>query len=149
MQDALFRFGLSQGLCQADAAEAVQETFLRAYRARLQWRKGGDAVAWLYGVAMNVVREARRRTARRLIADVDLVCLPDGKADSPDRRLSLEPLLNALDALPPRQREAVACRYIRQMSVRETAEAMGCAEGTVKAAAHAGLENLRKLLREP
>ena len=53
-------------------------------------------------------------------------------------------LASALAALPPRQREAVACRYLRRMSVRETAATMGCAEGTVKAAVFAALRGLRK-----
>ncbi|MCD6303833.1 MAG: hypothetical protein J7M21_02595, partial [Planctomycetes bacterium] len=48
--------------------------------------------------------------------------------------------------MPDRQRETIACRYLRQMSVRQTARVMGCAEGTIKAAALAGLKNLRKAL---
>ena len=52
-----------------------------------------------------------------------------------------------MDALPDRQREAVACRYLRGMTVRETAQAMSVAEGTVKAAVFAALEGLRKAMR--
>ena len=56
--------------------------------------------------------------------------------------------MEAIQRLPPRQREAVACRYLRQMSIRRTAEAMGCAEGTVKSAVSAALERLRGILQE-
>ncbi len=147
MQDDLFRFALAQGLCPADAAETVQEALLRAWQRRGTWWAGSDAAAWLYGIAMNVVRELwrhrRRRGADR--ADLDLFAArPD--AGGPDSAADLARLTAHVAALPPRQREAVACRYLRGMSVRETAAAMGCAEGTVKAAVFAALKNLRKAM---
>lgn len=149
MQDELFRFALAQLLCRADAAEAVQETLLRAYQRRRRWRKGGDAVAWLYGICLNVVREIRRRRRRDRGAggEADLLAVAaDGEA--PAEREELARLADGLAGLPPRQREAVSCRYLRGMSVRQTAAAMGCAEGTVKAAVFAALRNLRAALRE-
>jgi len=150
-QDRLFRFALAHGLRPADAAEATQETFLRAWRQRRAWRRGGRAMAWLYGIAMNVVREARRTRARHRGADVEIDALGDlarREADGPQQAEQLGRLAAALERLPPRQREAVACRYLRQLSVRQTAAAMGCAEGTVKAAVFAGLRNLRTALHE-
>ena len=42
-QDDLYRFALAQGLSAADAAEAVQESLLRAYGARGRWHNGADA----------------------------------------------------------------------------------------------------------
>ncbi|MCU1428746.1 MAG: polymerase, sigma-24 subunit, subfamily, partial [Actinomycetia bacterium] len=55
---------------------------------------------------------------------------------------------NALDTLPARQREAVVLRYLADLSVEQTATAMGCAPGTVKSAAHTALETLRIELEE-
>ena len=63
-QDELFRLARAHGLGHADAAEAVQETFLRAYRIRRRWRRGARVWAWLAGIAMNVAREFRRKRAR-------------------------------------------------------------------------------------
>ena len=78
----------------------------------------------------------------------DETLLADAKAAGPESDLNaaeeLALLANALQALPPRQREAVACRYLRRLSVRETATVMGCAQGTVKAAVFAALATLRK-----
>lgn len=147
MQDELFRFALAHGLAAADAAEGVQETLLRAYRGRNRWRSGGRAGPWLLAIAMNVVREFRRKR-RGYLGGIDLEALACDAAPSRDRQAGrLRPLAAAIDALPPRQREAIACRYLRQMSVRETAAAMGCAEGTVKATASAALANLRQKLK--
>ena len=152
LQDRLFRFALANGLNRTDAAEAVQETFLRAYRARKRWRKGGDVACWFYGITMNVVREMRRKDSRRAIG-LDLHFFPDNAsppqdslADSDDKTLRLQKLSAALRHLPPRQGEAIACRFLRRMSIAETAGVMGCAEGTVKAAVHAALESLRQIL---
>ena len=163
VQDDLFRFGLAHGLRHADAAEATQETFLRAYRQKSSWRPGSDAMGWMYGIAMNVVREFRRRNSRRApeIEELDAMAStdcqrPDGRragndgADAQlDKVLRKELVEQALTALPPRQQEAVSCRYLLEMSLSETSAIMGCAEGTVKAAVFAALENLRKILKQP
>jgi RNA polymerase sigma-70 factor (ECF subfamily) len=153
-QDELFRLALANGLSREDAAEATQEALLRAYAGRGGWRRGGDAMAWLCGILLNVVREIHRRRQRsRMLAvaagqsAADLAEQPavGGRQWGPE---ALEPLTQAIHRLPPRQREAIACRYLRQMSIRQTAEAMGCAEGTVKSAVSAALERLREIMQE-
>ena len=60
----------------------------------------------------------------------------------------LRQLREAINRLPPRQRETIACRYLRGMSLRQTAEVMGCAEGTVKSAVSSALERLREILQK-
>ncbi|HUU23543.1 MAG TPA: sigma-70 family RNA polymerase sigma factor [Phycisphaerae bacterium] len=151
MQDDLYRFALAHGLAAPDAAEATQETLLRAYRARKKWQTGADAVSWMFGIAMNVVRELRRKANRQAIRDVGPEVLSGLAADndrpSTDERMELERVWQAIAALPLRQREAITCRFLRRMSVRDTAGVMGCAEGTVKAAVSAALGNLRKMLK--
>jgi RNA polymerase sigma factor (sigma-70 family) len=161
VQDDLYRFALAHGLKGADAAEVTQETFLRAYRARDAWRKGSDVSGWLYGIAMNVVREFHRRNRRRGTEGLELDELAATDCDRPgrigqsspdvpeevDAAMSKQVLAEALDLLPPRQHEAVVCRFLMGMSLQETADVMGCAEGTIKAAVFAALENLRKILK--
>lgn len=144
-QDDLFRVALAQGASGADAAEIVQETFLRAYERRTSWRAGGNAVGWLRGIAMNVLRETRRRRARWPVMDADL--LAEVAAGEDPGEVDTSALAKALAGLPDRQREVIACRFLRRMSVKETAEAMGCAEGTIRAATWAAVETLRRKLR--
>ncbi|MFP4105480.1 MAG: RNA polymerase sigma factor [Phycisphaerae bacterium] len=147
MQDRLYRFALAHGLHRADAAEAVQDAMMRAWRSRARWKKGGNANSWLHGITLNVVREQRRRLGKIRASGLDPDLLAGGdSAGTAEREERLGRMAEAMQQLPPRQREALTCRYLRQMSVKETAEAMGCAEGTVKAAAFAALENLRKAL---
>jgi RNA polymerase sigma-70 factor (ECF subfamily) len=145
-QDDLYRLALSAGLMTDDAAEAVQEALSRAWHRRGKWRPDGNVVAWLRGIALNVAREFRRRRTPRPGLDVASLCAGEEAAVESSEDLRL--LAQALDGLPPRQREAVACRFLRQMSVLETDEAMGCAPGTVKAATAAALANLKRALKQ-
>jgi RNA polymerase sigma factor (sigma-70 family) len=70
---------------------------------------------------------------------------PDAGADLNEQR---ERLRATLADLPDRQREAVVLRFFEDLSVEETAAAMKCAEGTVKATVHQALRSLRNRLRQ-
>jgi RNA polymerase sigma-70 factor (ECF subfamily) len=143
----LVRFALAQGLSATDAADAAQESLLRAFEKRRSWRETGEVLNWLMGITMNVVREIRRR---RRPGAFDASLLADAKAAVPASGLETAEELNllaeAMQALPARQREAIACRFLRRLSVQETAAVMGCAQGTVKSAVFAALVALRKSL---
>ena len=90
-----------------------------------------------------------RRTRSRRVCEVPLEladrpppghALPEAAVDQRDE------LLAALRRLPSRQRAAVVLRFWEDLSVAETAAAMGCTQGTVKSSASRGLEKLRDLL---
>lgn len=152
VQDELFRFAIAQGLDHANAADATQEVLMRAYARRSVWKPGSDALAWLCGITLNVVREMKRkelRQKRSYLAQNETQGDRTTKSDREQRpdAEELGQLMEAVAELPPRQREAVACRYLRRMTVRETAEVMGCAEGTVKSAVSAALGRLRDKLQ--
>jgi len=143
VQDRLYRLALANGLTQADAVEATQEALARAYLKRSSFQPGREVISWLCGFLINVVREQRRKRDR-LGLDLDIPAV--ARETDLARHERLNALGAALEQLPDRQREAVACRYLQQWSVHQTAEAMGCAEGTVKAATAAGLRRLREML---
>jgi RNA polymerase sigma factor (sigma-70 family) len=111
---------------------------------------------WLCGIAVNVVRESRRRERRKTLflravwqeASTKEAFVDDAVDGGGSDREQAQLIADAMVKLPDRQREAIACRYLRRMSVRETAVAMGCAEGTVKSAVSAALETLREVLKD-
>jgi len=124
---------------RARAEDAVQEAFGRAYR---RWRSVSAMerpVAWIYVVALNAQRKEWRRDARRTTAPVGDVVIADPSG----------PIVTALDVraallrLTPRQRAAVVLRYLADLSTKDVADVMGCAEGTVKATLHQALGKLR------
>ena len=76
-----------------------------------------------------------------------LMDFADAGSDSGDDQLAR--IASSVAALPRRQKEAITCRFLQGLNVRQTAMVMNCAEGTVKAAVYSALESLRtKFIRE-
>lgn len=145
LQDTLWRFCRCQ-LGDAHAADdAVQETAVRLLRGLRGFGGRSSVRTWALGIALNVCREARRRVAR---APVSLLAEPTSPSEPVESVLTQADGAAAVRAwvagLPDRQREAIVLRYFEELSVEQTAQAMGCATGTVKAAVFAGLKTLRK-----
>lgn len=149
------------GLARAYAADAddahdlLQETWVRAYARRTTYAGRGSVLGWLLVVCRNVCVSHKRSpaaaSAPRERPAAELVERAPG-SESPERDLERtglrRALVDALLALPERQREAVVRRLIEGRSTRATAGLMGCAEGTVKASLHAALAKLRGHLVE-
>jgi RNA polymerase sigma-70 factor (sigma-E family) len=115
----------------ARAEEIVQEAFLRTFSGWSRLRDPAQADAYLRRAVVNLCRSRlRRRQVERTGNEA---------AWRRDRRASAEVLdeegivvMDAVRSLPPRQREAVVLHYFAGLSGAEVADAMGCAEGTVK-----------------
>jgi RNA polymerase sigma factor (sigma-70 family) len=155
LQDPWYRTCLSLLAGDADRArDATQETAVRFLRQLPGFRGESQLRTWSLGIAINVVRELRR-SGRRESALPDEVGISDGRRPQPagpDERVETherrDMLRLTLADLPDRQREAVVLRYFEGLSVEETAAAMECAPGTVKATVHQALRKLREKLRQ-
>jgi RNA polymerase sigma-70 factor (ECF subfamily) len=122
------------------AEDLAQEAFARAFR---RWRVVSAMerpVTWVYVVAMNAERSRWRREERASRCDDQMQVVLDDPATGVTTGVVVR---DALGRLPPRQRCAVALRYLADLRIAEVAEVMGCAEGTVKATLHQALRNLR------
>lgn len=122
------------------AEELAQDALVRLCQHWPRVRGMANPSGWLTHVAMNLARSMfrRRSAARRAMArHGDDVAPP-----APDTASDLA-VRDAVAGLAPRMREAVIHRYFLGASVAETAAAMGCAEGTVKALTHKALAALR------
>jgi RNA polymerase sigma-70 factor (ECF subfamily) len=122
-----------------EAEDAVQETFLHAWRGRAGFEGGSMFRAWLYRIATNVCLDMRRRNSRRLtnlrsFAEVpwmqpypdvllDEVAASDDAPDAVivDRETIELAFLAAMQVLPPRQRAALIVRDVLGWSAVETA----------------------------
>lgn len=145
-----------------EADDAVQETFLRAWRGRATFQGGSMYRAWLYRIATNVCLDMRRKRSRRVapagtFADLPwLQPYPDRLLDevvaddtAPDEtvvdRETIElAFLAALQILPSRQRAALIARDVMGWSAREMAELLD----TSVAAANSALQRARQTMRE-
>ncbi len=138
----------------ADAEEAAQDGFVKAHAALDRFREGAPFRPWLLAIVANEARNRVRSAGRRagLAQRVAAERRPDGAVPSPEAALldseRRERLLGAIERLPGPAREAIACRYLLQLSEEETAAALGCRRGTVKSRVSRALERLRADLGE-
>jgi RNA polymerase sigma-70 factor (TIGR02960 family) len=135
-----------------EAEDAVQETFLRAWRARDSFDGSALVRAWLYRIATNVCLDALRRSARRLTSTRTYPEVP-WLSPYPDRLLDEmapseeEPeavvvtretielaFLAALQVLPPRQRATLIARDVLGWPASETATALDTSVPAVNSA---------------
>lgn len=155
LQDPWYRTCLSLLGGDADRArDATQETAVRFLRQLPGFRGESQLRTWSLGIAINVVRELRRAGDRDGPLPDEVGVITDGRrpgAAGPEEVAETNEWRDILRAtladLPDRQREAVVLRYFEDLSVEETAAAMECASGTVKATVHQALRKLREKLR--
>jgi RNA polymerase sigma-70 factor, ECF subfamily len=138
----------------ADAEEAAQDGFVKAYRALRRFRAGAPFRPWLLRIVANEARNRRRAAGRREalalraageVASGDVAPSPEAALLGAERR---EELLAAVNRLEEHHREAIACRYFLELSEDETAAALGIRRGTVKSRLARALERLRAELGE-
>ena len=139
---------------EADAEEAAQDAFIKAHAALPRFRDGAPFRPWLLAIVANEARNRVRSAGRRtgLALRVAEERRPDDAVPSPEAALldseRREQLLGAIERLPDAAREAIACRYLLELSEEETAAALGCPRGTVKSRVSRALERLRAELAE-
>jgi RNA polymerase sigma-70 factor (sigma-E family) len=124
-----------------EAEDIAQEACARACLHWPRLSKWADATPWAVRVASNLAIDHWRRRQRSQRAAGQHV--PGVVTPSDARRLDLH---RALESLPRRQRDVVVLRYVVDLTEAETAEALGCAPGTVKSHASRGLASLRDAL---
>lgn len=148
LQDPWFRMCLSLLRDAEQARDATQETALRVLRLLPEFRGESSLSTWSMGIAINVVREMRRK---RRPEPGDVPDVASERTIAPDDAAILteqqKVLRSALSELSDRQREVVVCRYFEEMSTEDTAKIMNCAPGTVKATLHQALRALKNKVK--
>jgi RNA polymerase sigma-70 factor (ECF subfamily) len=141
-----------------DARDATQETYLRVYRHLGRYRPDHDFEAWLYRIAVNVCRDFHRRRGAGAVRSFEeetaagRIAEPRSEADSEAMALQAQRrrlVLEALAALPHRQRAALVLHDLEGKTSRQVARILGSRPGTVRsqlAAARARLKRAFALL---
>jgi RNA polymerase sigma-70 factor (ECF subfamily) len=133
----------------ADAEDAAQEALLKAWRALGRFRSGRPFRPWLLRIVANEARNRRRGAGRRIRLVLRAGAeVSGGAAPSPEESVAAADerrrVLEALDELPEQSRLVLACRYLLDLSERETAAALGVRPGTVKSRTARALDQLRE-----
>ncbi|MCY3018898.1 MAG: sigma-70 family RNA polymerase sigma factor [Planctomycetota bacterium] len=141
-----FRYARAMGLNDADADDAVSESFLRVIKAQASFR--GDAAfgTWLFSVlrttVLNVVRSERRRGRLSAQSGDDPVSLDD-PVKAVARKEYFAELSQAIAALAPERRSALSLVVFGGLTLKEAAQA----EGVTEPALASRLFQARKAIR--
>jgi RNA polymerase sigma-70 factor (ECF subfamily) len=135
----------------ADAEEAAQDGFVKAFYALDRFRAGAPFRPWLLRIVANEAKNRRKAAGRRPTVDLsvaedrpsgDTALSPEEAALASERRTFV---LGALGKLREEDRLVIAYRYFMQLSEAEMADALGCARGTVKSRLSRAIARLREI----
>ncbi|MFD0783666.1 SigE family RNA polymerase sigma factor [Micromonospora azadirachtae] len=142
--DMLLRIAYALAGNQHGAEDLLQNALAKAYA---RWpRIRGDAEPYVRRILYHDQVSGWRRRSRR--PEVPVAVLPErttgaDSGDQTDLRLLLR---DALRTLPPRQRAVLTLRYLEDLTVEQTATALGCGTGTVASQTSRALAKLRRLV---
>ncbi len=134
----------------ADAEDAAQDGFVKAYRALGRFRAGAPFRPWLLRIVGNEARNRGRSANRRAGLELRLASSEPsgGAAPSPEANLIADErrheLLAALALLRDDERRVLECRFFLDLTEEETAAALGIRQGTVKSRQSRALARLRE-----
>ena len=157
-QRVAVRVAYLAGGSAAEAEDAAQEAFVKAFRALPRFRRGAPFRPWLLAIVANEARNRRRAAGRRgrlaaRVAAMQGEDRPEGDAaPSPEEAVlageERQELMGALSTMRLEDRLVIAYRYFLEPPEAETAAALGCPRGTVKSRLSRALGRLRAALRD-
>ena len=144
---AAYRLALSIVRSPAEAEDAVQEAFLRAWRDIGSLREAELWPAWFRRLTVRSALDQTRRRPRVREVDLELASDVPGRdsAVQPAERLAL---MAAFDRLAPDDRAILALRFFADLELHDAAAALGIPLGTAKSRLHRALGRLREKMRQ-
>lgn len=151
----LLAYGMTHS--HEDAEDISQEVFVRVFRSLPSWKPKARFYTWLRAVSMNLCIDHHRARMRRQTQSLDgkeglAANLPADSSGNPLRVTEggelIQKILLAAEKLSPQQHKAFMLFHYGGLSLKETAEIMGCAIGTIKAHLSRATAKMRDILRE-
>jgi len=144
---------------EEDAKDIYQEVFIRVYRALPKFRMDSKFSTWLHRIVTNVCLTQRSRKKRHEHTSLDqenegsrpLTETLAGRSSTDSKTMNTEIKIRvkeAMHALSPQQKLVFTMRHFEGHKLREIAERMNCAEGTVKKYLFTATARLREQLKE-
>ena len=140
---------------RSTAEDLLQLSFLKVHRARGSYIEGAQPLPWMYTICHRTFLDEARKRKRSKLVDVggdvpeqsaDLSGRLAEHAEPADNTEKLSKTLQALQTLPPSQRQAVVLTKLDGKSMREAADIAGTTIGAMKVRAHRGYAALRQNL---
>jgi RNA polymerase sigma-70 factor (ECF subfamily) len=163
-------YAIAYSMCSGDGEEArelTQEAFLRAFRSLKEFRGKSSFYTWFYRILVNTCLDNRRRRGRweKIFSfwrrdQHEKASSGETNAEYPDPRENSDPMTalsnkqlaqdirQALASLPEKQRVVFQLKVLHGMQIREIAQIMGSAEGTIKSHLFRATHFMRDALQE-
>jgi RNA polymerase sigma-70 factor (ECF subfamily) len=133
----------------AEAEDAAQDGFVKAWQALGRFRRGAEFRPWLLAIVMNEARNRRRHAGRQAALALRAFEPAAGDVEAlAGERAEHERVLRVVAGMREDDRLAIACRYFLDLSERETAAALGWPRGTVKSRLSRALARLRDAMED-
>ena len=134
-----------------DAQDAVQDVFLKCWRAQPSMAEVRDLRAWIFRVGLNVARDFQRsawhRRTRQLTGETVLQSKEPSPAQALEKQEAKERLRQAIFRLRPEEKEVFLLRQNANLTYEEIAQIRRSPVGTVKTQMRSALQKLREHLR--
>lgn len=129
-----------------DIAEDIfQETWIKVIRNVHSFRGDAKFSTWLFQIARNVYRDELRKRKGVIHVSIDETLeLPSESDDHAVNMDDMEQAQKIIAGLPVKMKEAIVLRYFHDLHIKEIAEVVGCAEGTIQSRIFRGLDIVRK-----
>ena len=139
-------------MSEADVEDVVQDVLLSLHTVRATYNPARPFLPWLAAIARYRLADAGRRHFRQAAREVTVddldVTFPTATANTEMESLGDgEALAQAIQALPPGQRQAVELLKLRELSLKEASARTGLSVGALKVATHRAMASLRRALR--
>jgi RNA polymerase sigma-70 factor (ECF subfamily) len=138
---------------EADARDATQEIFLRAWRNLPELREADRFDAWFGRIVVNSCRTAIRGRRRRIVREISVGSLPGEGEQLPsaahahdDRTADVEVIQRALDRLSAADRSLLALHHLEHLSLGDIGERLGVPAKTVKSRLFSARRSLERAL---
>ncbi len=132
-----------------EAEEVTQEAFMRGYKAIRKFKPDQPFRPWILRIAVNQALTAVRKLKRRREASVESPPVIPSDYDIDEALIDrdrAETLITALNQMQERERAVIYLRYFMDLSEKELAQYLKCAQGTVKSRLHRSLAKLREIV---
>ena len=140
-----------------DAEELTLEVFFKAYRALGSWEPKAKFSTWLYTIASNLSIDYHRSKSRKpvfILEDEDVIekrLVATDISSNPEKHLEDKErgriIREAVDELSSKQKAVFMLTRYEGLQIKEVAETLGIAEGTVKIHLHRAMKKLQTILR--
>lgn len=131
-----------------DALEVAQEAFIRAIRNIHRFREGSRFSTWLFGIALNLVRDLKKSARSRLVESLPEMNDVEGRSETAkgleDRELARD-LRTAVDRLPEGMRNVLMLFYEEELSMNEISRALKVPVSLIKVRLFRARKQLAKM----